>query len=387
VEISPAEVQNIEKLSWDKGNPLQGQPVSMVVQGKQYLKHAEDRACIFLNRETNLCRIHARFGESAKPRGCRIFPFHIRTTFPGEYSVTGRFDCPTIRDNSGEPFSGRQKEAESLIRELGLKSGFGESQREGLKKSTMVFLIGFLVKQLAEIPLSVDRAGFLLLFSHALQVLGPETLNRESMRKDIKGLAERTLSELSLNDFNKPSGSERLFFRTLLSIYLRRDEDVIGHTGKRFRRLMETIMIVIGAGRGDFQKLGDDHPTGRFSDVKIFSGEHRELSPETAEVFWRMIDQKLQSFQFMGSANFDRAFFSGLLSLSILYPLVVAVAAYHAASSRQNSESLQKEDLGFAVGCIEHSFGRHPLINASLIQFLHSKLLGIDPGLNLIYFL
>ncbi|GMU36235.1 MAG: YkgJ family cysteine cluster protein [Phycisphaerae bacterium] len=63
-------------------------------------KHA-DGACVFLDRETNLCRIHARFGEQAKPLACRIYPFTVRPV-PQGWRVALRFDCPSAAGSRGE---------------------------------------------------------------------------------------------------------------------------------------------------------------------------------------------------------------------------------------------------------------------------------------------
>ena len=38
------------------------------------LGHQADGACVFLD-ERGLCRIHAKFGEQAKPLACRIYPY------------------------------------------------------------------------------------------------------------------------------------------------------------------------------------------------------------------------------------------------------------------------------------------------------------------------
>ncbi|MCG3130965.1 MAG: hypothetical protein FLDDKLPJ_01739 [Phycisphaerae bacterium] len=63
-------------------------------------KH-DDGACVFLDRATNLCRIHARFGEQAKPLACRIYPFTVRPV-PQGWRVALRFDCPSAAGSQGE---------------------------------------------------------------------------------------------------------------------------------------------------------------------------------------------------------------------------------------------------------------------------------------------
>lgn len=65
-------------------------------------KHA-DGACVFLD-EKNQCRIHGRFGETAKPLACRIFPFTVRPTSRG-WQAAFRFDCPSATSSNGVPLS------------------------------------------------------------------------------------------------------------------------------------------------------------------------------------------------------------------------------------------------------------------------------------------
>lgn len=65
-------------------------------------KH-EDGACVFLDDE-NLCLIHAKYGERAKPLACRIFPFSVRAV-PGGWQASLRFDCPSVASGKGEPLS------------------------------------------------------------------------------------------------------------------------------------------------------------------------------------------------------------------------------------------------------------------------------------------
>jgi lysine-N-methylase len=80
------------------------------------LNKREDGACVFLDDE-NLCRIHAEFGEEAKPLACRIFPFSVRRSERG-WQATLRFDCPSVTDSRGESISSHQKAVQVLVDSL-----------------------------------------------------------------------------------------------------------------------------------------------------------------------------------------------------------------------------------------------------------------------------
>src|SRR5262245_45350268 len=78
--ITEAARVRIEKQGWgpDSGIPA-NQPLFVKEQSWfkkpwRRLAHQPDGACVFLN-EQGLCRIHAKFGEEAKPLACRIYPY------------------------------------------------------------------------------------------------------------------------------------------------------------------------------------------------------------------------------------------------------------------------------------------------------------------------
>ena len=53
-------------------------PDKMIVSGlmQHRLGHLADGACVFLD-PAGRCRIHAKFGEAAKPLACRLYPLVI----------------------------------------------------------------------------------------------------------------------------------------------------------------------------------------------------------------------------------------------------------------------------------------------------------------------
>ena len=60
-------------------------------QSGEYFLHHVDGHCIFL-QEDKLCRIHALFGEEAKPWFCREYPFHV-VEEPRGLAIRVREDC------------------------------------------------------------------------------------------------------------------------------------------------------------------------------------------------------------------------------------------------------------------------------------------------------
>jgi lysine-N-methylase len=80
--------------------------------GRYMLNKRDDGACVFLS-EDNRCRIHAEFGEEAKPVACRIFPFSLRAV-EGAWQASLRFDCPSVTSSKGAPLRDHRHWVESL---------------------------------------------------------------------------------------------------------------------------------------------------------------------------------------------------------------------------------------------------------------------------------
>jgi hypothetical protein len=169
----------------------------------------------------------------------------------------------------------------------------------------------------------------------------------------------------------KPNWFQRISFRTLLGLYMRRDEDVLnGHAG-RFKRLLALTAVILGF--GNFQKLGLSHRPGKLRKAKLFKPTLPPNDPNVFALYWRLVRIRLESFQFMGSANDGRNFLAGLRSLAMLFPLVAAVAKFSAAN--RNSPKIEIDDVDFAATAIEHSFGRLAILKHSSMRSIETLLM------------
>ncbi|HEX7653930.1 MAG TPA: YkgJ family cysteine cluster protein, partial [Verrucomicrobiae bacterium] len=101
IPLTPEDIRRLEGLKWPAG---EGVPTAQAVVsslGKSRLGHQPDGKCVFLNA-AGRCRIHAQFGEAAKPLACRLFPLVIHPA--GKQLVLGlRFSCPSAAGNQGAP--------------------------------------------------------------------------------------------------------------------------------------------------------------------------------------------------------------------------------------------------------------------------------------------
>jgi lysine-N-methylase len=109
IELSEEERQRIVDQEWTSTDGIPaGQPVLEPHAGppwkKRYrLAHRDDGACVFLN-DDGLCRIHAKFGEAAKPLACRIYPYAFHPAGK-KVTVSLRFSCPSVVSNRGKQVS------------------------------------------------------------------------------------------------------------------------------------------------------------------------------------------------------------------------------------------------------------------------------------------
>ena len=134
VELMPGEAERIAALAWPQDDPLRGVQPIVKHAGKTMLGRRRDGACLFLSEANGLCRIHEQFGVASKPLGCRVFPFQIAPTFEGEATVTGRFDCPTIRKNVGADYTESQPDLRRFAAQMNLDNTFDEQTRCGLER-------------------------------------------------------------------------------------------------------------------------------------------------------------------------------------------------------------------------------------------------------------
>jgi hypothetical protein len=160
----------------------------------------------------------------------------------------------------------------------------------------------------------------------------------------------------------------------LLGLYLRRDEDVLNGRASRIGRMLALTNIIFGG--GSFSSLGVAHRAGKLRRAHLFKQSVEPQNGAAFALFWRMIRNRLESFQFMGERNSHRNFLDGLRSLALFYPLTFAVAKYSAAN--RASMQINADDADYAVMAIEHSFGRLGVLNQNFVRSLERLLLDPD---------
>jgi Fe-S-cluster containining protein len=373
VELLAGEAERIGKLAWPDQDELRGADFFLQHAGKTFLAHRADGSCIFLNLANGRCRIHEQFGADVKPLGCRLFPFQITPTFDGEASVSARYDCPTVRKNVGASHADQLHELRRYAHEMRLADSFDDATCCNLERDQIQAVVEFVATLMNAFSTDAQRALFIAYLCDALETMQVEELDRTTLAKMFP-LLKQQVESTTAGQTRRPGRMQRLAFRTILGMYLRRDEDVLNRRASRAGRALAMMNLVIGG--GNFRRLGLNHPAGKLRKAKLFNSPTQPHDASTFALHWRMIRNKLESFSFMGPANGGRNFLLGLRSLALLYPLVAAVAKYSAAN--RGAASIEPQDVDYAVGAIEHSFGRSAVLNQLWIASLEKLLLQPD---------
>jgi Fe-S-cluster containining protein len=369
VELTLSEAENTRRLQWPAGDEAHGANILFQHGGRTYLAHRPDGSCVFLNLANGRCRIHEQFGAESKPLGCRLFPFQITPTFKGEATVTGRFDCPTVRKNIGAEHGEELPNVRRLAGTMELPDGFDEKICCHLGREQIEMVVEFVGTMLPGFKTDAQRALFIVLLCDGLAGTGVDELDRSSLAGAFTKLKELVEAMTSRN-VERPGIIHRLAFRTLLGMYLRRDEDVLNRRAGRISRTIAMLAFVLGF--GSFRGLGRSHPKGKLRRARFFQSSLHVYAPDTLALFWRLIRITLESFQFMGAGNSGQDFLHGLRSLAMLYPLVLAAAKYSAAN--RDAARIEIQDVEYAVAAIEHSFGRSAILKQPFTRSLEKAL-------------
>ncbi len=372
MELVEGEEKRLTGLAWPAGDELAGKNVLLRHGGKKYLSHRADGSCVYLNLENGRCRVHEAFGAGAKPAGCRLFPFSVVKTFGEEATVTARYDCPSVQKNEGAAHGEAVGELNQVVKVVGSGPGFDEGTTCLLDQEQVEAVAGFASAMLGTFSNDAQKAVFLMVLCDWLSGVTVGELDREMLAGAYAGL-RKVVEEVTggageTKEVEKPGAGQRLAFRALWAMYLRRDEDVLNGRAGRFGRAGALARVSV-LGWGGIRGLGLKNPAGSIGRARLFSGKGTAIEPGAFEVHWRMVRNKLDSLQFMGSCNQGKNLLEGIRSLALLYPLVCATARVRAGKRAVNAE-----DVRVAVGTIEHAFGRAPMLALGPARMLEGVL-------------
>ena len=373
IAVSPEEKLRIEKQNWTAADGVD--PSAMIVAaGNAFrLGHQADGACVFLDA-AGRCRIHAKFGEEAKPLACRLYPLVIHPA--GKKLVVGlRFSCPSAVANRGQPMPELAPEIQKLAR-LVVPGDYEEGvpppilDAPGGEWPDFLRFVKWLDISLAapEIPVALKLVRTL----HWLAAVEKGRLDQitgAGADEILEVLIQSALKKVSdlQNSCEKPSRFGQLFLRTMVFEYARTTNvEGGGVSGEsRWKRLLGMFSF-LGAG-GRTPALRQGLASVEFGDIE------QSFSPLTSQMevmLTRYFRVKIQSLHFCGAAFHDRPLMEGFRSLALLYPVIIWLSRWLAVSDGRTK--LSDADVARAISMVDyhHSYSPH---NAGRVRLLHQR--------------
>ena len=363
IPLSPEDRRRIEQQHWSAADGVE--PAQMIVSGLNGVRlgHGADGACVFLNGDGR-CKIHAKFGEAAKPLACRLFPLVIHPA--GKKLLVGlRFSCPSAAANQGQPLA-EQGTAAATLAKLFLPDGCEKippppvATEAGLDWPDFLRFVNRLDHTLA--AENVSTGIKLLRGLHWLGAVERGSLDRiegESAGEILAALAENAVAKApSLPEMvPEPSAFGRLFLRLLVLEHARTltvaDADV--RSAHRWKMLAAAFRFARSTGRTP--QLRAELAAVKFADIEKDFGA---LSPASEALLTRYFRVKVQSLQFCGKAFYDRPLIEGYHNLVLLYPIIIWLARWLAVSAGR--AKLLDADVLRAVSLADHQYGYAPYL-------------------------
>ena len=376
IEITEEERQRILSQNWG-GDPAIPHNKPLLVRlgicpwSKRYrLGHQADGACVFLD-EKGLCRIHAKFGEQAKPLACRIYPYAFHPAGK-KIVVSLRFSCPSVVSNRGASLAAQQQDLKALER-LVVPEGAERmpppevSAGQALDWPDTLKIVRRLDDLIANGP-----GGMPLRLLRSLKFVD---LVGQSRFEKIRGprlddfltiIAEAAAGEISeevLNDptsFPEPSRTGRMQFRLLCAQYARRDTFGDLDSGWRNRWRLFRAAMRFTSGTGLVPGVQEAFTEVPFADLEQSFGP---LPAQADEMLIRYLRVKVQGLHFCGPAYYNVPLVEGFQSLALVIPVVLWLARWLAAG--QGRVQLEADDVSKALSIADHHHGYSPAFGQS----------------------
>lgn len=377
IEITEEERLRIDGQGWAEADLPEGLPPYVALSGrrlgKRYrLSQRADGACVFLQPD-GLCRIHAKFGEPAKPLPCRMYPYVFHPA-PDSVQVGARFSCPSVIRNVGKPIREQRKEIEQLARAV-VPEGADRLPPPRISRNsrgTWDHLAAITNAALAEV--SHARTPFslrLIRLTTWITLLAEAQLDdfdtpriRELislLREEAAFLwpavpAENPTNPVSPEDLPLPATTpDRLAetqFRQLAAYYTRKDTvaDAAAGWWGRWQRLRTILSFT--SGRGMTPALDGDWLRVPFSTIAL---PLPWSTPDAIELLTRYFQVKLESYAVCGPAFYGESLTSGICHLVLTFPVILWLARWRAQG--RGSLQVESQDLEAALARVDHNHG------------------------------
>jgi lysine-N-methylase len=343
------------------------------------LAHRPDGRCVFLD-DRGLCRIHAKFGEPAKPLACRLYPY-VYHPKGKQVVVSLRFSCPSVVRNQGRPLAQQSGELRELARQV-VPAGITQDRPPRLNERyapdwrDILLVARELEASVAETnaPVGVRLLRALtwleLLDSAQLESIAGERL-AELVGLLRSAAAAELPDEFTVDVLPPPSSIARRMFRLLAGQYARIDSDSAGQRGMRNRFRLLTSAVRLAIGRGRLPQFAPQLPPVEFAALESPRGP---VPAAAEEILTRYFLVKLQGLHFCGRAYYGVPLIEGFRSLALIYPVTLWLARWRSAS--RSGDGLTVDDVADALALADHHHGYSPALGTrsarSRVRTLHT---------------
>jgi lysine-N-methylase len=322
------------------------------------LAHRADGSCIFL-QDDNLCRIHAKHGEPAKPVACRLYPFQY-VPLGNQVRVDIRFDCIATATNHGRPITEHRADLLKLLKDVVPESatklavpplhGSGQLTWEQLARITESF-----ERILLDVSIDITRRVAACVNLAAI-LRQPGVLDGQKLH-DVMDAAtsevQQDAAEFPLVR-EAPKETGRMALRQLAGIYSRYDR--VGEKAQMAWRLKTAITMLHG--RGMVPRLRDDFPSVSFASLEESTGAP---NGDAAAALERYLHVHLSGMGFFGLPFYNRSYLDGMDGLLLTYPMICWFARIFAVG--EGLTTLNKECVERAIMIVDHQHGITPLLD------------------------
>jgi lysine-N-methylase len=325
------------------------------------LGHKPDGTCVFLD-ENKRCRIHARFGEPAKPRACRVFPLALHPA--GHKLAAGlRFSCPSAAANIGRPLSAQLPQWRELA-DLIVPEGFEKippppvARRSPIAWPDFLRYTAWLDKILAAPGFAFEQNLLAALFwTGELELAEFDQLTGPGADEILSALVTTAREKAMNTGSSSPTALGRLLFRTLAFVYARKDTvaDLHAGLGRKFKLLRAAGSFALG--KGPVPPLRPECGRARLEQLDCPIGL---LSTDVNNLLTRFFRVKVQGLHFCGAAYYNVPLVEGFQSLALLFPVILWMARWHTLG--EGRDAVTPGDVVRAVSMVDHHHGYSPIL-------------------------
>ena len=385
IEITEDEKRRIEKQKWTEqdGVSLQRPLIEKLSHDTYRLAHQDDGACVFLD-ENGLCRIHAKFGEPAKPLACRVYPYAYHPAGHKRLTVSLRFSCPSVVQNLGQGLAEQSSELQQLGRDvvegkqtdvapplIHASPPHGPQQTEW---SDFHRIVKALDDGIADDSVDlVVRLMRILAWLELVEQSQFQTTRGKKLEDFLELVTTASVKAQPDNDLpiHRPSSLARMMFRQMAAQYARHDTEAHVRAGLGYRTRLLKTAVSYATGWGNVPPLEGSASVAkafglssdaqeravRFADLETpFEGRRTEFD----EVLARYFRVKIQGIHFCGAAHYDTSLLDGFRSLALMYPVVMWMSRLRAAG--QGRDQLSLTDVQASLATADHNFGYSPAL-------------------------